>query len=1217
MTDRPRFVLVLFLVGALLLAACDGGEDPTATPEPSNTPTEAPPTPTQAPTEAPGNIVEEAEAASDFGILLQSLAASGLEETLTGEGPYTVFAPTDDAFNVALDALGMTAEEIMGDTERLTDILLNHVVEGEMMEADIAEMDGEIIATLLDGGEIVISVTGDGVILNNSAAVVMTDVIASNGVIHVIDNVLLVEEELEPTEAPTEEPTTEPTEAPTEEPEEASASASLVSRVCMVTDEGGVDDGTFNQLASDGMLRAAEDYGLETTTIESDTPSDFEPNVNTCLDTGHDVVVTVGFLLGDVTLAAAEANPEVYFIGVDQFFADHPENLVGIQSREDQGGFLAGVLAGLMTESEIVGGVYGIDVPAVVKFRNGFEQGVGYVNEEIETLGVYHDSFQDVAGGATTAEQMIGQGADVIFGAGGPTGSGGIQFAANEGVLVIGVDQDEYLTTFGKGESPGAENLISSALKAIDVGVYDMLNALTVGEIEWQGGGLYNLEVANEGIRLAPPHDADVSDEVLGQLSEVYDLLKSGELETGVDPLTGLLLDALEETEEPEEASASASLVSRVCMVTDEGGVDDGTFNQLASDGMLRAAEDYGLETTTIESDTPSDFEPNVNTCLDTGHDVVVTVGFLLGDVTLAAAEANPEVYFIGVDQFFADHPENLVGIQSREDQGGFLAGVLAGLMTESEIVGGVYGIDVPAVVKFRNGFEQGVGYVNEEIETLGVYHDSFQDVAGGATTAEQMIGQGADVIFGAGGPTGSGGIQFAANEGVLVIGVDQDEYLTTFGKGESPGAENLISSALKAIDVGVYDMLNALTVGEIEWQGGGLYNLEVANEGIRLAPPHDADVSDEVLGQLSEVYDLLKSGELETGVDPLTGLLLDALEETEEPEATDDNSSADAGGAPERACLITDVGILNDGGFNESSYAGLTRAVEEYGIEDTFIETQAPTDYANNIEVCLGDGYDIVITVGFSLAEATREAALNNPEVYFIGVDQDFLAMEPVANLVGLQFREDQGGFLAGAMAALMTEAGTVGGVYGPDIPPVMKFRNGFEQGVAYINPEVTVLGTYAEDFEIPTVGAEIALTMVGEGADVIFGAGGRTGTGAIRAAAVEGAMVIGVDLDQYFTDFDGGEAPGAENIITSAIKRVDNGVFAMVAAAVTGEGFPDNSTFIVEIANEGIELASAHDADVPDEVWEKLDEIYNGLLDGSIETGVDPVLGSLLDSE
>ena len=531
---------------------------------------------------------------------------------------------------------------------------------------------------------------------------------------------------------------------------------------------------------------------------------------------------------------------------------------------------------------------------------------------------------------------------------------------------------------------------------------------LTVGDIDWQGGGLYNLEVANDGIKLAPPHDADVPDEVLEQLSEVYDMLKSGDLETGVDPLSGLLLDAPEPTEEPEpteapteepepteapteEAVAAVGLVSRVCMVTDEGGVDDGTFNQLASDGMLRAAEDFGLETTTIESDTPSDFEPNVNTCLDTGHDVIVTVGFLLGDVTLAAAESNPDVFFIGVDQFFMDHPENLVGIQSREDQGGFLAGVLAGLMTESKTVGGVYGIDVPAVVKFRNGFEQGVAYVDSEIEVLGVYHDSFQDVAGGAATAEQMIGQGADVIFGAGGPTGSGGIQFAANEGVLVIGVDQDEYLTTFGKGESPGAENLISSALKSIDVGVYDMLNALTVGDIDWQGGGLYNLEVANDGIKLAPPHDADVPDEVLEQLSEVYDMLKSGDLETGVDPLSGLLLDAPEEpmeepteapTEEPEPTEapTEEAVAAVGLVSRVCMVTDEGGVDDGTFNQLASDGMLRAAEDFGLETTTIESDTPSDFEPNVNTCLDTGHDVIVTVGFLLGDVTLAAAESNP---------------------------------------------------------------------------------------------------------------------------------------------------------------------------------------------------------------------------------------------
>jgi basic membrane lipoprotein Med (substrate-binding protein (PBP1-ABC) superfamily) len=310
------------------------------------------------------------------------------------------------------------------------------------------------------------------------------------------------------------------------------------------------------------MQRAAEDFGFETRAIESNTPTDFEPNIQTCLEGGFNAIVTVGFLLTDATLAAAEANPDVYFVGVDQFFDGQPDNLVGVQSREDQSGFLAGVMAGLMTKSNVVGGVYGINVPAVVKFRNGYEQGAKYANPDVETLGVYLDSFVDPASGALTAEDLIGQGADVIFGAGGGTGSGGIQFAASEGIPVIGVDQDEYFTTFGGGEAPGAEFLITSAQKAIDVCVYDMLAGLSGAEgAEWLGGSLCILSVDNDGIKLAPVHDADVPDDVLAAVDAARELLKSGELTTGVDPLTGELLDAAPADEASSDAGATKSIV--------------------------------------------------------------------------------------------------------------------------------------------------------------------------------------------------------------------------------------------------------------------------------------------------------------------------------------------------------------------------------------------------------------------------------------------------------------------------------------------------------------------------------------------------------------------------------------------------------------------------------------------------------------------------------
>jgi basic membrane lipoprotein Med (substrate-binding protein (PBP1-ABC) superfamily) len=195
-----------------------------------------------------------------------------------------------------------------------------------------------------------------------------------------------------------------------------------------------------------------------------------------------------------------------------------------------------------------------------------------------------------------------------------------------------------------------------------------------------------------------------------------------------------------------------------------------------------------------------------------------------------------------------------------------------------------VYGIDIPPVVKFRNGYEQGAKYINPDINLLGVYIDSFTAPDRGAALAEQLIGEGADVIFGAGGPTGSGGIAFAAAQGVKVIGVDQDEYFTTFQSGETTGSEFLISSALKRVDIGVYDMIEALVEGE--GFPGALYILSTTNGGITFAPAHDADVPEEVTAQIEELEAMLADGSLSTGVDPVTGDLLD-MEMMETPEAS------------------------------------------------------------------------------------------------------------------------------------------------------------------------------------------------------------------------------------------------------------------------------------------------------------------------------------------
>jgi len=331
-----------------------------------------------------------------------------------------------------------------------------------------------------------------------------------------------------------------------------------IESVCLVTDLGRVNDGTFNQFAHEGAVEATEDYDLEYEFIETESETDYAANIQSCVDEGFEAVVTVGFLIADATSAAAEANPDVYFIGVDQFLMDGPENYVGVTFREDQSGFLAGVLAALVAnadEEDVIAGVYGIDVPPVKKFRNGFEQGALFINPdwELDTniLGVYSDSFIDQAQGISHANQFIGEGASVIFGAGGPLGSAAIAEAASQGIYVIGVDQDEYLTTFDEGSVDGSEFLISSAMKRVDQGVYDMIAALAEGDTDlFPGGQMYLMDAALNGVSLAPAHDADIDEEIYEAVDEVMQMLIDGDIDTGVDPASGDLLDM-------EEAASS------------------------------------------------------------------------------------------------------------------------------------------------------------------------------------------------------------------------------------------------------------------------------------------------------------------------------------------------------------------------------------------------------------------------------------------------------------------------------------------------------------------------------------------------------------------------------------------------------------------------------------------------------------------------------------
>jgi basic membrane protein A len=311
-------------------------------------------------------------------------------------------------------------------------------------------------------------------------------------------------------------------------------------------------------------------------------------------------------------------------------------------------------------------------------------------------------------------------------------------------------------------------------------------------------------------------------------------------------------------------------------------------------------------------------------------------------------------------------------------------------------------------------------------------------------------------------------------------------------------------------------------------------------------------------------------------------------------------------GGAEEEGLkigLVTDVGRVNDRSFNQSSWEGTVAAGEKLGLvegEDIkYIETKDSKDYHDNMTQFIDEGYNIIVTVGFAMGDATVEMAKEHPDVNFIGIDQ--FQAEELPNVTGIIFHEDHSGYLAGALAAYMTETGVVAGVYGTDlVPPVVAFKEGFEAGAKAVDPDITVIGTYhpgeiSQAFTDPEWGGATAAQAIDQGADVVFGAGGMTGNGALEEMATHDGWCIGVDTDQWFS------VPAAHPcLITSAMKLIPPSVGEVIAAAAEGE-LPAGNYY----GPAGLAPFHDHDSAVPDDVKEALEEIDKGLKDGSISTG------------
>lgn len=289
---------------------------------------------------------------------------------------------------------------------------------------------------------------------------------------------------------------------------------------------------------------------------------------------------------------------------------------------------------------------------------------------------------------------------------------------------------------------------------------------------------------------------------------------------------------------------------------------------------------------------------------------------------------------------------------------------------------------------------------------------------------------------------------------------------------------------------------------------------------------------------------------------------------------------------------MITDVAGVNDQSFNQSAWEGLQKAEDELGVKAKYLESKQDSDYATNIEILVDQDVDLILGVGMKLADAIAEGAKQYPEQKFVLVDE--AAPSELTNVKSIQFNAQESAYLAGLVAGKMTKTNNVGFIGGMELPVIDTFKYGYMAGVKAANPQAKVQSQYANSFIDQAKGKAIASQMYSKDADIIFTCGGDVGTGAIEAAKELQKYAIGVDRDQSNL------AP--ENVLTSAIKRVDVGVFETVKEYVDGD-FAGGTTVIYGLDQNAVGIPETTKNLVPQEILDLVADHTEKLKSGEIQ--------------
>ncbi len=300
-------------------------------------------------------------------------------------------------------------------------------------------------------------------------------------------------------------------------------------KTAMVTDIGGLGDKSFNDLSYEGLKKAQTDLGVDIKVLESKEIADYETNLTQLANAGYSPIFAVGFLMTDTVSKISTQFPNVSFGGVDEFFPTPPKNVAGLNFKEQEGCYLAGIVAAMATtdktidarinDQKVVGFVGGMDVPLIKKFEAGFRAGVKSVDPSVKVVSLYAGSFNDQAKGKELGLSEINQGADVIFAAAGATGEGTFKACQeSKKSLFIGVDADQFNTIKNSGDT-----ILTSVVKRVDIAVFDSIKAAVDGK--FPGGTNQVFGLKEGGMALAPFHDFETK--VPAKIKDAVDKAKA------------------------------------------------------------------------------------------------------------------------------------------------------------------------------------------------------------------------------------------------------------------------------------------------------------------------------------------------------------------------------------------------------------------------------------------------------------------------------------------------------------------------------------------------------------------------------------------------------------------------------------------------------------------------------------------------------------------